>query len=109
MTPDELCEVIVTAPDRDWLEDLCQQLVGARLASSAHIISPITSVYRWHDEVRRTTEARAFLRSRLELVQRLAAFVKERHPYEVPNITAVPIVAGNDAYLEWIRAETDTN
>ena len=49
------------------------------------------------------------MRSRVELVQRLAAFVKERHPYEVPNITAVPIVAGNDAYLEWIRAETEAN
>ena len=52
------------------------------------------------------TEARAFLRSRHALLDELTAFVVERHPYEVPNITAVPIVGGNPDYLAWMRAET---
>ena len=101
---DDLCEVIITAPDRDWLADLCRQLVDARLASSAHVIHPVTSIYRWEGAVHEATEARAFLRSR-RLVSRLATFV-ERHPYEVPNITAVPIVGGNPDYLAWIDVET---
>lgn len=105
MTAD-LCEVTITAPDPDWLTDLCHQLLDARLASSAHIIHPITSVYRWQGDVHQTVEARAFLRSRFELLDELVAYVGDRHPYEVPNVTAVPIAAGNPDYLAWIRAET---
>ena len=51
-------------------------------------------------------EARAFLRSRRALVDDVVAYVVERHPYEVPNVTAVPLVGGNPAYLAWIAAET---
>ena len=103
---DQLVEVTITAPDRDWLVALCHQLVDARLASSAHVIHPVASVYRWQEDVHEATEARAFLRSRLALVPEITTYVVERHPYDVPNVTAVPVLAGNCAYLEWIRAET---
>jgi periplasmic divalent cation tolerance protein len=103
---DELCEIIVTAPDHDWLIDLCHQLVAAELAASAHVIYPVTSVYRWNDTIQRTTEARAFLRSRRALLETLVAYVVQRHPYDVPNITALPLMGGNPAYLAWVRAET---
>jgi periplasmic divalent cation tolerance protein len=106
VSAEDPCEVVVTAPEEDWLKDLCRQLVDARLASSAHVIFPITSIYRWHGAVHETTEARAFLRTRLGLVDALVTFVVERHPYEVPNVTALPIVGGNPKYLEWIHRET---
>ena len=107
MTDTDLIEVTITAPDRDWLTDLCHQLVDARFASSAHITRDVKSIYRWQGDVHETTEARAQLRSRLELLPTLTAYVRERHPYEVPNVTALPIVGGNPAYLTWISAETD--
>jgi periplasmic divalent cation tolerance protein len=107
--PDDLCEVIVTAPDGAWLEDLCRQLVSNRLASSAHVIYNVRSIYQWHGDVHETTEARAFLRSRARLVDALTAYVVERHPYDVPNVTALPIIAGNPDYLGWIRTETTTD
>jgi periplasmic divalent cation tolerance protein len=103
---DDLVEVTITAPDPEWLTDLCRQLVDARLASSAHVIHPITSIYRWDSDVHQATEARAFLRSRSELLDALTTYVVPRHPYEVPNITATPIVGGNPAYLAWLRRET---
>jgi periplasmic divalent cation tolerance protein len=106
VTGDDLCEVIITAPDRDWLADLCRQLVDARLAASAHVIFPVTSIYRWEGTVHEAIEARAFLRSRSALLDDLTAYVVERHPYEVPNVTAVAIIGGNPAYLSWARAET---
>jgi uncharacterized protein involved in tolerance to divalent cations len=56
--------------------------------------------------VRDITEARAFLRSRREQVGAIVHFVTDRHPYEVPNVTAVPIVDGNPSYLEWVRTAT---
>lgn len=80
--------------------------VDARLAASAHVIHPITSVYRWDGTVHQAAEARAFLRSRHALLGELTAFVVKRHPYEVPNITAVPIVGGNPDYLSWARTAT---
>ena len=104
---DELCEVIITAPDRDWLIELCRELVDERLASSAHVIHPVTSIYRWEGSVHEAIEARAFLRSRFALVDDIVAYVLPRHPYEVPNVTAIPLTAGNPAYLAWLRAETE--
>jgi periplasmic divalent cation tolerance protein len=106
MNADDPCEVVVTAPEEDWLKDLCRQLVDARLASSAHVIFPITSIYRWDGEVHETTEGRAFLRTRLGRVDALVTYIVERHPYDVPNVTALPIVGGNPQYLEWIKRET---
>jgi len=106
VSADDLCEVIVTAPDRDWLIDLCRQLVDAELAASAHIVHPVTSIYRWDGAVHEAIEARAFLRSREDLLGDLTRFVVARHPYQVPNITALPIIGGNPDYLDWVRAET---
>jgi periplasmic divalent cation tolerance protein len=105
-TKDGIVEVTITAPDPAWLTDLCHQLVVARLAASAHVIQPITSLYRWKGAVHQAAEARASLRSRFELLVELTAFVVERHPYEVPNITAVGVVGGNPAYLSWVRDAT---
>jgi periplasmic divalent cation tolerance protein len=105
-TTDDACEVIITAPDSDWLTDLCHQLVDARLAASAHVVHPVTSIYRWRGDIHTTTEARAFLRSRRTLLDELIAYVVERHPYDVPNVTALPLVGGNPEYLAWISSET---
>lgn len=106
MTADEPIEVIITAPERDWLEDLCHQLVDTRLAASAHVMHPVTSMYRWKGTVESATEARAFLRSRQALLDELVTYVVQRHPYEVPNVTAVPIVGGNPDYLAWLVDST---
>jgi periplasmic divalent cation tolerance protein len=106
MTTDEPCEIVITAPDPAWLKDLCRSLIEERLAASAHVVHPVTSIYRWQDAIHETTEARAFLRSRRDQLDALTAYVVQRHPYEVPNITALPIVGGNPDYLRWIRSET---
>jgi periplasmic divalent cation tolerance protein len=106
MTSDDAIEVIVTTPDRDRLEELCHQLVDARLAASGHVVHPVTSIYRWRGAVETATEARAFLRSRRALLDQLVAYVVARHPYEVPNITALPIIGGNPDYLAWLADAT---
>jgi periplasmic divalent cation tolerance protein len=102
----ELCEVTITAPDRDWLAGLCRELIDARLASSAHVMFPVASIYRWDGSIHDAVEARAFLRSRYALVDAIVAHVIERHPYVVPHVTATAIVGGNPRYLEWIKQST---
>lgn len=105
-TEHDLCEVIITAPDADWLAALCGELVENRLASSAHVVHDVKSIYRWQGTIHDAKEARAFLRSRVGLLDAVVAYVVERHPYDVPNVTALPLIGGNPRYLDWIKAET---
>jgi periplasmic divalent cation tolerance protein len=109
MSDHELCEIIVTAPDAGWLADLARDLIERGLCASAHIVAPVRSIYRWKGAIEDATEARAFLRSRRSHVGAVVELVVDRHPYEVPNVTAIPIVDGNPAYLDWIEESTSTS
>lgn len=106
MTDDAPCAVVITAPDAEWLADFTKQLVMDRLCSTAHNIAPIRSIYRWRGEVHDTQEARAVLHTRASLVQRIVERTNAEHPYEVPGVSALPIIDGSPAYLEWILSET---
>jgi periplasmic divalent cation tolerance protein len=103
----DLCEVVITAPDHQWLLDLTRRLVADGLCASVHHFSPVRSIYRWQGEVIERTEGRASLHTRTVLVEQIVNRVKAEHPYEVPGISARPIIDGNPAYLQWIRDETD--
>lgn len=102
----DLCEVVITAPDPDWLLDLTRELVEEGLCASVHNFSPVRSVYQWRGGIFDRTEGRASLHTRLTLVDAIVERVKSSHPYEVPGISARPIVGGNPDYLEWIADET---
>lgn len=100
---DDLCEVIITADDADWLADFTRHLVEARLAACGHNIVPIRSIYRWAGEIHDHPEARVALHTRRSLVSRIVAETLERHAYDVPSVSALPIIDGSPAYLDWIR------
>lgn len=102
----ELCEVVITAPDRDWLYDFTRQLVDDRLCSSAHNFAPVRSVYRWKGTVHERHEGRASLHTQRAQVQEIVRRAREQHPYEVPGISTRPINDGNPDYLHWIATET---
>jgi len=102
-----LCEVVITAPDPDWLANLTRELVSEGLCASAHNFTPVRSVYRWHGQVNERIEGRASLHTRAELVDRIVDRVRAAgHPYEVPGISARPIIGGNRDYLRWMEDET---
>lgn len=102
----ELCEVVITAPDPEWLLALTRQLVSEGLCASVHNFSPVRSIYQWQGEVHERVEGRASLHTRTELVQQIVERVKSEHPYEVPGISARPIIDGNPDYLQWMLDET---
>ena len=103
----DLCEVVITAPDPEWLADLTRALVAEGLCASAHNFAPVRSVYRWQGQVHERTEGRASLHTRAELVTQIIDRVKTAgHPYEVPGISTRPITGGNPDYLKWIEDET---
>lgn len=110
MTEDDgPCEVVITAPDAAWLAEFCRQLVADGLCASAHNFDPIRSIYKWRGEIHDTTEARAALHTRRGLIGTIVDRTNSQHPYEVPDVSVLPIVGGNPAYLDWIMSETQGN
>jgi periplasmic divalent cation tolerance protein len=104
---DELCEVVITAPDADWLVTFTRQLVTDHLAASAHTVTEVRSVYEWRGELIERSEARAAVRTRTSLVPTIAGRLGVAHPYEVPGIVAMPIIATSQAYGDWLLAQTE--
>ena len=106
MNPDDFCEVIITAPDADWLAGFTRTLVHDRLAACGHTITAIRSVYRWAGAIHDEPEARVTLHTRRALVPAIVERTNQLHPYDVPCVIATPIVDGDPAYLRWIGTET---
>ncbi|MGH3326728.1 MAG: divalent-cation tolerance protein CutA [Streptomycetales bacterium] len=102
----ELCEVVVTAPDPDWLVEFTRQLVNDGLCSSGHHFAPVRSIYRWRGEMYDRVEGRVSLHTRRSLVAEIVRRAKQTHPYEVPGISTRPIEDGNPDYLQWILDQT---
>ncbi len=104
----ELCEVVITAPDPDWLKDFSRKLIEDGLCASAHNFAPVRSVYRWRGQVHERTEGRVSLHTSRSRVPEIVARAKREHPYEVPGVSTRPINDGNPDYLAWIAKETGT-
>lgn len=96
----------VTASSREEASAIAEAVVGARLAACANILDGMESVYWWQGKLTRSQEAVLILKTRAELVEALIAKVKSLHSYTCPCVVALPVVAGNPAYLEWLGAET---
>jgi periplasmic divalent cation tolerance protein len=107
VSDDEVCEVIITADNADWLADFTRKLVEDRLVACGQNIAPIRSIYRWEGTVQDETEARVALHTRSSLVPTIVERADRNHPYDVPCVIALPIIAGNPAYMAWVLAETD--
>jgi periplasmic divalent cation tolerance protein len=95
----ELCEVVITAPDPDWLYSFARSLVEDRLAASAHNFTPVRSIYRWQGQVHERAEGRVSLNTSRERVAEIVARARREHPYQVPGVSTRPIIDGNPDYL----------
>ena len=98
-----LAQLITTLPDRQAGMSLARDVVDRRLAACVQVIDPITSVYRWEGERQEETEYLCLLKTPLDGLERLVAFVRERHPYDTPEITAVESLFTDERYLAWAR------
>lgn len=98
--------VYVTVPDLQQAEHIAQTVVTDRLAACANILPAMQSVYHWQGKIETGAEVVLIFKTREALFAPLRDKVKELHGYETPCIIALPIVAGDQAYLDWIMAET---
>ena len=98
--------VLTNLPDRTAAERLAEELVQKNLAACVNILGPCRSVYRWKGAVQHDEEHPMLIKTTHERYGALEQTLRAEHPYELPEIIAVPIERGLPAYLEWVAAET---
>lgn len=98
--------VITNCPDEDTANAIALALVEARLAACVNILPRCQSIYRWQGAVDTASEVPLLIKTTTGNYPALEAAIRERHPYEVPEIIALPIAQGLPAYLNWLAAET---
>jgi periplasmic divalent cation tolerance protein len=101
-----ICEVIITADNEEWLINFTRSLIEDRLVACGQHIAPIRSLYRWDGTIHDDREMRVALHTRASLVQEVIDRTLQAHTYEVPCILAIPIKAGNPAYIQWVISVT---
>lgn len=98
--------VLTNLPDRAAAEKLADALIEKRVAACINILAPCRSVYRWQGAVQHDEEHPVLIKSTQTAYPALEAQIRALHPYELPEIVAVPIVRGLPAYLDWVAAQT---
>jgi periplasmic divalent cation tolerance protein len=105
--PGKCLLVMTNLPDRERAMELARSLIGKRLAACVSILNGCTSIYRWRDQLQDDVEVPLLIKT---CSSRLAALQEEIlavHPYELPEIIALPIDQGHEPYLAWLRSEVD--
>lgn len=98
-----LVQLLTTFADREAALAVARAAVEARVAACGQLIGPITSVYRWEQAIRQEEEYMCVMKVPSESLEALTAFVRDRHPYDTPELTALPSTYVDERYLAWAR------
>ncbi|GBD31355.1 Divalent-cation tolerance protein CutA [bacterium HR33] len=111
MAYDSAADCVIALTTLGSLEEaraLVRRLVDSRVVACGTVLAGAVSIYRWEGKVTESSEAVVLLKTQRERWEDLLEAVKRDHPYEVPELLQIPVQAGLDRYLEWVRAETAT-
>ena len=98
--------VLITVRDQEEGRKIADALVGQRKAACVNMVSQVRSLFRWEGKIEDEKESLLIVKTRAELFPELEALVRGLHSYQVPEIIALPIVQGDEAYLKWLGEET---
>ncbi len=98
--------ILCNVPDTACAQHIARSLVERRLAACVNICAPCQSVYRWQGQLEEASEIPLLIKTQSARYAELERALRELHPYEVPEIIALPIAAGLPAYLDWVAQET---
>jgi periplasmic divalent cation tolerance protein len=104
----EAIVVLITTANKEQASQLAGMLVGKGLAACVQILPQIESVYRWQGEIERQQEVLIIAKTVRSNFEQLQIAVRQTHSYEIPEIVALPIVAGSRPYLEWLSANVSS-
>ena len=97
--------VLTTVGSADVAEQLAAGIVAARLAACVQVVGPVRSVYRWQGAIQAEQEWQCLAKTTAQRLDALVEYLRENHPYELPEVIATPIVGGSAGYLEWVAGE----
>lgn len=98
--------VLVTVPSRKEGDRISETVVGEGLAACVNVVGPIRSIYRWQGKVCTDDEHLLLIKTSGDRYRELEAKILEIHPYDVPEVIALPVEEGSVAYLSWIQEQT---
>jgi len=102
----EVLLVLTNCPDEDSAARIARALVENRLAACVNALPPVESTYRWQGAIEHATEVPLLIKCTRERYPAVEEALRQLHPYTVPEIVAVPVVAGFAPYLRWVDEET---
>lgn len=98
-------QIFTTVAKRDDAERIAITLSDKKLSACTQIIGPINSVYRWKGKVEKSKEWVCIVKTKISQYKKIEKVIKKIHPYELPEIIAVPIIKGSREYLGWMEKE----
>jgi periplasmic divalent cation tolerance protein len=107
-TPSDYGVVLVTASSQKEAETIAGSLIESQLAACVNLL-PIHSIYTWQGQIHSASEWQLIIKTDLSLFSQLEKKIKELHSYEVPEIIALPILAGSQPYLKWISDQVNAD
>lgn len=96
--------ILCTCPDKETAEKIANTLVTDKLAACVNIVPGITSVFSWQGQVQSDQESLLLIKTRADFYPQVESGIKSIHPYELPEIVAVPVQQGLPEYLQWINS-----
>lgn len=103
---DEAIVVVTNLPNLDTARALARRLVGEGLAACVNILPGVHSIYRWQGQLEETSEVTVLVKTMRSRYDALEEAIRTSHPYDLPEVIALPIAAGLPAYLAWLEDET---
>ena len=100
--------VLMTTPNKKEAEKIVHQLLEKRLIVCANIVDSVSSLFWWKQKIEQENETLVIMKSSQKLFKTLTQKIQELHSYEVPEILAIPIVAGAQSYLDWMKKSLET-
>jgi periplasmic divalent cation tolerance protein len=97
--------VLTTCESEEQAQRLARHLVEQRLAACVNILPGARSVYRWKDKIEDAAEFVLIVKSRRDVFVKLREAIGQLHSYEIPEVIALPVIDGSDAYLNWLDRE----
>lgn len=101
--PTNPCIVLVTAPDEVVAKKLSRSILDKKLAACVNVIPGLHSMFWWQGKIDKQPEVLLIIKTLQDKLSALIAAVKQEHPYDTPEIIALPIIGGSEDYLQWLR------
>ncbi len=106
MSDSSVWVVLCNCPDETSADRLAQGLIEARLAACVNRLAPVQSIYRWNERIETATEVPLLIKTTAACYPSVQSWLHAHHPYDVPEIIALPLAAGLPDYLAWVMQES---